>query len=124
MLTKLANFQKLQDHFQTVKDKTLREFFNEDPERAAKFSLEFESLFLDYSKNRITSETLELLLKLAEEAGLKITLDNALANILSEFSQGRDAHQYDRRLVLSAQSLRDKDKSQLLKRFFKVRTTP
>lgn len=71
MLSKLAGAQKLQDHFKLVKDKTLRELFSEDKARASKFSLQFESVFLDYSKNRITPETLELLLGLAEEAGVK-----------------------------------------------------
>src|SRR3989344_6116281 len=71
MMTSLSSYPKLQDHFQTIKDKTLRDFFNEDPDRAAKFSIEFESIFLDYSKNRITQDLLQLLLQLVEEAGLK-----------------------------------------------------
>ena len=70
-MTSLSSYPKLQDHFQTIKDKTLRDFFNEDPDRAAKFSIEFESIFLDYSKNRITQDLLQLLLQLVEEAGLK-----------------------------------------------------
>lgn len=70
MLSKLNSSKKLQEHFQNIKEKTLRELFKDDPDRASKFSLEFESVFLDYSKNRITEETLKLLLKLAEEAGV------------------------------------------------------
>lgn len=71
MLNRLNAYAALKEHFNQVKDKSLREFFAEDAERAAKFSSEFENIFLDYSKNRINSETLDLLLALAEEAGLK-----------------------------------------------------
>jgi len=71
VLTKLSAFPKLKNHLETVKSKTLREFFAEDLDRASKFSAEFEKIFLDYSKNRITSETLDLLLELAEESGLR-----------------------------------------------------
>lgn len=71
MLTKLNNFQSLKEHFELVKDTSLRELFAADPARASKFSTQFETIFLDYSKNRITQETLDLLLALVEEAGLK-----------------------------------------------------
>lgn len=71
MLSNLPTSQKLQSHFEALKDKTLREFFSENPDRASKFSLEFENIFLDFSKNRINTDTLDLLLKLAGEAGLK-----------------------------------------------------
>jgi len=75
LATKYLAWQRLSDHLQDIKDKTLREFFKEDSERASKFSVQFENIFLDYSKNRITAETLELLLQLAEEAGLKQKID-------------------------------------------------
>lgn len=75
MLSKLSTFPKLQSHFDSVKDKTLREFFGEDLERSEKFSAQFENIFLDYSKNRINPETLDLLLQLAEEAGLRQKID-------------------------------------------------
>jgi len=53
----------------------LRGLFREDESRAEKMSLEAEGLFLDYSKNRITGETLALLLKLAEDTGLREKID-------------------------------------------------
>lgn len=71
LATTYSAWQKLSEHFQIIKDKTLREFFSEDPERDSKFSLTFENIFLDFSKNRINSETLSLLLELAQEAGVK-----------------------------------------------------
>lgn len=71
LVTKQKIWGELQNHFAQIKDKHLRDLFQEDPDRAKKFSIETEDIFLDYSKNRITSETLDLLLKLAEEVNLK-----------------------------------------------------
>lgn len=71
LATSLSSWQKLKEHFELVKDTTLRELFAADQSRASKFSTQFETIFLDYSKNRITQETLDLLLALVEEAGLK-----------------------------------------------------
>lgn len=89
MLSKHASFTQLQDHFQTLKDKTLRELFEEHAGRAGKFSLEFESIFLDYSKNRITEETLELLLKIAEEAGVDEKIQAMFSGGKINKSEGR-----------------------------------
>jgi glucose-6-phosphate isomerase len=64
-LTTSPAWQNLEHHFQTQKDVQMRDLFAQDPERFKKFSLEFEGLFLDFSKNRITSETLQFLYALA-----------------------------------------------------------
>ncbi len=53
----------------------LRSLFSEDPKRGERFTAEAAGLFLDYSKNRITDETLKLLLQLAEESGLRERID-------------------------------------------------
>ncbi len=71
MLTRLSSHPKLLEYFSKVKDKSLRDLFASDPARGEKFSLQFESIFLDFSKNRIESEGFESLLALANEAGLK-----------------------------------------------------
>ena len=89
MLTKLASFSKLQSHFEQVKDKTLREFFAEDSERASKFSVEFEKVFLDFSKNRINEETLGLLLQLVEESGLRAKIDGMFSGEKINKSENR-----------------------------------
>ena len=60
----------LEQHYQTVKDVHLRQLFAEDPKRGDRLAVEAAGIYLDYSKNRITDETLRLLLQLAEEAGL------------------------------------------------------
>ena len=60
----------LAEHQRTMAHVHLRDLFAEDPERAERFSLEVGDLFLDYSKNRICSETMELLFALARDAGV------------------------------------------------------
>jgi len=70
-----AAYQKLQKHFSEVQGLHLRDLFKQDPARFDQFSLRFEDILLDYSKNRITTETRALLLELAEECGLKDAID-------------------------------------------------
>jgi len=74
-LTELPAWEALDDHAEDIEDAHLRELFEEDPHRATRFSLEAEGLFLDYSKNRINSDTIALLLQLAEESGLRERID-------------------------------------------------
>ena len=59
--------QNLQKHYDTQKDVQMRDLFARDPQRFRKFSLEFDGLLLDFSKNRITGETLNLLYALARD---------------------------------------------------------
>lgn len=60
--------QALQHHYQTLRTVHMRELFAADPERFEHFSLQVGDILLDYSKNRITAETLQLLTQLAEVA--------------------------------------------------------
>ena len=69
-LTATPAWQALTAHHAQIKDPHLRTLFADDPGRAERFSAEGAGLFLDYSKNRITDETLRLLLRLAEERGV------------------------------------------------------
>jgi glucose-6-phosphate isomerase len=69
--TDLPAYSQLQDHYDSLKDRHLRDLFAEDPERFSTFSRQFNDILLDFSKNRITSETLGLLTQLAEQAELK-----------------------------------------------------
>jgi glucose-6-phosphate isomerase len=75
-LTKLEAWKKLTAHFEEIKSKKMREMFEKDGKRFEKFSLSFDEMFLDYSKNRIDEKTIELLMDLAEEAGLKTAIHN------------------------------------------------
>ncbi len=65
----------LERHFQKMKGVHLRQLFAEDGKRGETLSLEAAGVFLDYSKNRITAETLKLLLQLAQESKLRESID-------------------------------------------------
>ncbi len=70
-LTRRAAWKALQSHYKAIRDTHLRTLFADDPGRGERLTVEGAGLFLDYSKNRITDETIKLLLQLAEESGLK-----------------------------------------------------
>ena len=61
----------LQNHYSQIKDNSMREAFSEDPQRFDKFSVSFNDILFDYSKNRINEQTLPLLIALAHHTGLK-----------------------------------------------------
>src|SRR6201995_1614226 len=63
-------WQALQRHYDEIAGRHLRDIFAEDPGRGERLAAEGAGLYLDYSKNRITDETLRLLIELAEESGL------------------------------------------------------
>jgi glucose-6-phosphate isomerase len=65
-----ATYQALAAHYQQIKDVHLRQLFAEDPRRGERFTAEGAGLFLDYSKNRVTDQTIELLLRLARDRGV------------------------------------------------------
>jgi glucose-6-phosphate isomerase len=68
-------YRALEEHFAQVGGLHLRQLFADDPARGERMTTEAEGLFLDYSKNRITDETLRLLLELAEQSGLRERID-------------------------------------------------
>ncbi len=70
-LTSLPEWSALVDHYRAFKDTHLRELFSEDPGRAERMTVRFGDLSLDYSKHRVTDETLRLLVSLAEARGLR-----------------------------------------------------
>lgn len=74
-LTKTPAWKALQSHHTEVGGLHLRELFAADPQRGRKLSAEACGLYLDYSKNRVTDETMRLLLGLAEERGLRGRID-------------------------------------------------
>jgi len=67
---KRQSWKALESHHQEISKRHLRELFAEDPQRGERMALEAVGLYFDYSKNRITNETLKLLFRLAEESGL------------------------------------------------------
>jgi glucose-6-phosphate isomerase len=74
-LTARPAWTALEAHYQTVRELPLRRLFADDPERGERMTAEAAGVFLDYSKNRVTGETLALLLQLAEESGLRARID-------------------------------------------------
>jgi len=68
-------WNKLVEHYAKVRNLHLRQLFAEDPQRGERFTLEALGLYFDYSKNRITSETMRLLIELAEQSGLRQYID-------------------------------------------------
>ena len=73
--TRRAAAKALAAHYKQIKDVHLRQLFADDPKRGERFTAEAAGVFLDYSKNRITDETLNLLIQLAEESGLRERID-------------------------------------------------
>ncbi len=63
-------WKKLLEHYEVMKNRHMRDMFREDPDRFSRFSIRFQDILVDYSKNIITGETMELLLELAREAEL------------------------------------------------------
>jgi glucose-6-phosphate isomerase len=62
-------------HHESLRGRHLRQLFAEDPQRGERMALEAFGIYFDYSKNRVTEETLKLLVQLAEEAGLRGRID-------------------------------------------------
>src|SRR3954471_14506401 len=64
-------YRALEAHFGEIRARHLRELFADDPQRGTRMTVEAEGVFLDYSKNRVTDETLRLLVELAQQSGLQ-----------------------------------------------------
>jgi glucose-6-phosphate isomerase len=84
-------FRALERHHQEVARTSLRELFALDPGRAERFSLEAAELYFDYSKNKITDETMGLLVQLARESGLEARRDAMFAGAHVNVSEDRAA---------------------------------
>src|SRR5579859_872575 len=74
-LTQRLAWKALEEHYQSARNLHLRALFADDPRRGERFAAEAAGIYLDYSKNRITDETLRLLLDLAQSAGLRERID-------------------------------------------------
>jgi glucose-6-phosphate isomerase len=70
-----TSWSALASHYKTVSKLHLRQLFGDDPKRGERLAVEAVGLYLDYSKNRVTDETMRLLLQLAEESGLRARID-------------------------------------------------
>src|ERR1700730_9613783 len=70
-----SGWKALESHHQKVRELHLRQLFADDPKRGERLNTEAVGLYLDYSKNRVTDETLKLLIQLADECGLRARID-------------------------------------------------
>jgi len=82
-------WQALQQHHAQIKDAHLRDLFAADAQRGQRLVAEADRIYLDYSKNRVTGETMELLLRLAEESGLRAHIDAMFGGEKINVSEGR-----------------------------------
>ncbi|MEI7934391.1 MAG: glucose-6-phosphate isomerase [Chlorobiaceae bacterium] len=88
-LSQSAQWRALQAHKLEIGKLQMREMFREDSARFERFSIQWEGLMLDYSKNRITPRTMELLLDLARNAGLEKKRDEMFAGEPINYTEGR-----------------------------------
>ena len=72
-------WKALEKHHRSIERESLRDLFAADPDRGTRLVLEAEGIYFDYSKNRVTDTTVELLLELAEECGLRERIDAMFA---------------------------------------------
>src|SRR4051794_35465237 len=84
-------WKALEAHFREVRDLHLRELFADDPGRGERLTAEAAGIYLDYSKNRVTGETLRLLARLAEESGLRCRIDAMFRGEKVNPTEGRAA---------------------------------
>jgi glucose-6-phosphate isomerase len=91
-LTQRAAWHALEGHYRSIRDTHLRDLFASKPNRGERLSAEAAGLFLDYSKHRITDETVRLLLELARESGVRERIDAMFA--------GEPINSTERRAVL------------------------
>lgn len=90
--TQTEAWKKLEQHFEEIKNKHLRSFFAENPTRKKDFSIQFNDFNIDYSKNRIDNQTIQLLVELAEEVDLK--------DAIGKYFSGEAINETEERAVL------------------------
>ena len=88
-LTEAPSWHALQSHYEKVKDIQLRQLFAGDPSRGGRFTAEAAGLYLDYSKNRMTDETVRLLIQLAQERGVTDRRDAMFRGEKINITEGR-----------------------------------
>jgi glucose-6-phosphate isomerase len=88
-LTELKAWKDLQAHYQQVQGMHLRELFTSDPARGERLTVDALGLFFDYSKNRVTDETIRLLIELARQSNLQAHIDAMFRGDKINFTEGR-----------------------------------
>ncbi len=88
-LTRSVAWSALKQHYEKVNEKHLRDLFAQDKQRFDKFSLNFNDILLDYSKNRVTEETMSLLFELARETNLSGWIQHMFVGKPINFTESR-----------------------------------
>ena len=87
--TNTSSWKKLQDHFQNEKNNRIQDHFQNDPNRFEQFSIQWEDFLVDFSKNRLSKETLTLLEELAHEVDLKGAMEAYFGGEAINQTEGR-----------------------------------
>jgi len=87
--TTTNSWRKLQSHFEAIKTKHLKDLFNSDKERANELTVKWDDFYVDFSKNRITKQTLDLLFDLANEVNLKDAISKYFKGDIINATEGR-----------------------------------
>ena len=87
--TQTKSWTKLKAHFEAVKDAHMKTWFAENPKRADEFTIQWEDFYVDFSKNRINSETMLLFKELAEELKLKDAISKYFEGDIINHTEGR-----------------------------------
>jgi glucose-6-phosphate isomerase len=82
-------WKKLELHFQTMQKATIQDFFESDPTRTTKLNIQWNDFLIDYSKNIIDEETVQLLVELANEVGLKAAIADYFGGTLINKTESR-----------------------------------
>src|SRR5678815_3938880 len=120
-LTNRQSWKALGTHYESIRNVHLRTLFEDDPKRGERFTLEAAGLFLDYSKNRITDETVALLCQLAQECGLgsriqamfggdkiNVTEDRAVLHVALRMPRSKSIVVHGRDVVADVHAVLDK----------------
>jgi glucose-6-phosphate isomerase len=87
--TKTPSWKKLEEHFKNVNQLHMKDLFAQDSNRANKFTIKWDDFYVDYSKNRITEETIKYLLQLAEDVKLKDAIKSQFSGEIINKTEGR-----------------------------------
>jgi len=87
--TETQSWKKLEHHFNTIKDAQMKDWFAKDKSRANNLTLKWDDFYVDFSKNRITTETIELFNELLEEVDLKDAISKYFSGDIINKTEGR-----------------------------------
>lgn len=87
--TQTKAWKELQSHYENTKEVCMKSLFEKNPNRASEFSIIWEDILMDYSKNRIDNKTIELLINLAEQCDLKTSIEKYFSGDIINTTENR-----------------------------------